>query len=126
MLVDGVCEPEPEAAEEAPLTLAAREATAWRRADVSCGFGVCGVTGVVAAGVAPVGRRNMASMVGRREAPNGVERKSAGRSRGIVRKLMTMNIYMTTIPLIHEGMDWPVRKPMQSFVKELQLKSNPR
>ena len=26
-------------------------------------------------------------------------------------------------PLIHEGIDPPVRNPMQSFVKELQLKS---
>jgi hypothetical protein len=27
-------------------------------------------------------------------------------------------------PLIHEGIDPPVRNPMQSFVKGLQLKSN--
>ena len=26
-------------------------------------------------------------------------------------------------PLIHDGIDPPVRNPMQSFVKELQLKS---
>lgn len=89
MVVDGVCDPEPEPEPEAvvgePLALAAaRDATAWRSADASCGFGVCcgtcGVTGLGAAGVSPVGRRNMASMVGRRDAPNGVERKSAGRS----------------------------------------------
>ena len=27
------------------------------------------------------------------------------------------------LPLIHEGIDCPVRKPTQSFVKELQLKA---
>lgn len=47
----------------------------------------------------------MLSMVGRRAAPNGVERKSDGRS------------------LIHDGIEEPVRKPTQSFVNELQLKS---
>ena len=29
----------------------------------------------------------------------------------------------TDTPLIHAGIDPPVRNPMQSFVKELQLKS---
>lgn len=63
------------------VALAARDATACRRADVSWGLGwPAGICGGVAADVAPVGRRNMASMVGRREAPKGVERKSAGRS----------------------------------------------
>lgn len=33
------------------------------------------------------------------------------------------NHHGKNIPLIHEGIDWPVRKPTQSFVKELQLKS---
>jgi hypothetical protein len=27
------------------------------------------------------------------------------------------------VPLIHDGIDPPVRNPIQSFVKELQLKS---
>ena len=68
------------------------EATAWRRAEARAGLGeaeaaalrvsgagicICGV----AAGAAPgTGRRNMASMVGRKAAPKGVERKSEGRS----------------------------------------------
>lgn len=31
--------------------------------------------------------------------------------------------YGKNLPLIHEGIDCPVKKPTQSFVKELQLKS---
>jgi len=51
----------------------------------SWGFGVPAVEGDVGGGRAGVGvpgegRRYIASMVGRRAAPNGVERKSVGRS----------------------------------------------
>jgi len=65
-------------------------ATAWRRDAASAGFGEalaaawaaagegCSVAGV---GAAPgTGRRNMLSIVGRNAAPNGVDRKSEGRS----------------------------------------------
>ena len=34
-----------------------------------------------------------------------------------------MNFHGRYVPLIHEGIEFPVRKPTQSFVKELQLKS---
>jgi hypothetical protein len=84
----------------------------------------CWAAGVVG----PVGRPNMASMVGRSAAPKGVERKSEGRSKGV------KCLFLATgeaerdrkrkgAPLIQDGIDPPVRKPMQSFVKELQLKS---
>ena len=65
------------------------DATAWRRADASAGSGdtagaswsAAGLGAGEGVGVAPgVGRRNIASIVGRRAAPNGVERKSEGRS----------------------------------------------
>ena len=65
-------------------------ATAWRREAASAGFGdaltaACAAAGVgcKVAGVGAVpgaGRRNMLSMVGRKAAPKGVERKSEGRS----------------------------------------------
>ena len=69
------------------------------------GLCVLGVGETVGTGVDEAdGARNMASMVGRRAAPKGVERKSAGRS------------------LMKSGMAQPVRKPTASLVKELQLK----
>lgn len=85
VLVDGVCEPDARAEMGPGVPFAeAREATAWRSAEVSWELGVvlgfCGATGGVAAGVALVGWRYMASMVGRREAPKGVDKKSDGRS----------------------------------------------
>lgn len=62
--------------------VAAREATAWRRAEASWGLGDAdAAAGEGVAGAAPgAGRRYILSIVGRRAAPNGVERKSAGRS----------------------------------------------
>jgi hypothetical protein len=85
-------------------------------------IGCCWVGEVVAIG--PVGRPNMASMVGRSAAPRGVERKSEGRS-NCVKYLFSDGRPNRRVdaPLIHDGIDPPVRKPMQSFVKELQLKS---
>ena len=67
----------------------------------------------------------MASMVGRSAAPRGVERKSAGRSNCVKIRLVKEagKKVKTTAPLIHAGIDPPVRNPTQSFVKELQLKS---
>ena len=82
---------------------------------------------------------NIASIVGRSAAPRGVERKSAGRSNcgiclfsdGRLKRKETGKMGMgeaqgqgkRNAPLIHDGIDPPVRNPMQSFVKELQLKS---
>jgi hypothetical protein len=100
-----------------PTDCVARSANAWMSEAASAGFGeACAAaladgTGIVDGdpGMGAVGpRRNILSIVGRRAAPKGVERKSDGRS------------------LIHEGIDPPVRKPIQSFVKELQLKSKQR
>ena len=67
----------------------------------------------------------MASMVGRSAAPRGVERNSAARSDcvNICSVKETGNNGKTNAPLIHARIDPPVRDPMQSFVKELQLKS---
>ena len=87
--------------------------------------------GVVVVGCWAIGgvelRPNMASMLGRNAAPRGVERKSAGRSDSFEYIFLAMGGLRATrkrnAPLIHEGMDPPVRKPIQSFVKELQLKS---
>lgn len=57
---------------------AARDATAWRRVDAKSGLDAGGAP---AGGIAPAtGRRYMLSIVGRRAAPNGVDRKSVGRS----------------------------------------------
>jgi len=109
----GCAPPEEEGPTPEPEPLAAR---ACNMDEANCEFrppavgpisrGVEGVDGLgMTVGVCAVGRRNIPSIVGRRAAPKGVERKSAGRS------------------LIHGGMDPPVRNPMQSFVKELQLKS---
>ena len=75
-------------AESEPVEYAC-EATACRSADASAGLGAadaacCSAVGEGAAGgvgaLPGVGRRNIASMVGRRAAPKGVERKSEGRS----------------------------------------------
>jgi hypothetical protein len=85
---------------------------------------------VVVRPVGPVGRPNMASIVGRSAAPKGVERKSEGKSNHVKYRL-AMGVYRRrgerqeerNAPLIHDGIDPPVRNPMQSFVKELQLKS---
>ena len=57
---------------EARAGLGDADAACWRAAGLGAGGGV---------GAAPgVGRRNIASIVGRRAAPKGVERKSEGRS----------------------------------------------
>ena len=75
-------------AEREPVEYAC-DATAWRSAEASAGLGEAdsaalrvsgaGIWGM--AGPAPgTGRRNIASIVGRRAAPKGVERKSEGRS----------------------------------------------
>ena len=67
----------------------------------------------------------MAPMVGRSAAPRGVERNSAARSDcvNICSVKETGNNGKTNAPLIHAGIDPPVRNPMKSFVKEVQLKS---
>ena len=75
-------------AESEPVEYACA-ATACRSAEASAGLGAadaacCSAVGDGAAGgvgtLPGVGRRNIASMVGRRAAPKGVERKSEGRS----------------------------------------------
>ena len=95
----------------------------WRRE--AEGVGGWAVGGAAVGIVGPVWRPNMASMVGRSAAPRGVERKSAGRSNCVNVCLVkeTGKKVKTNAPLIHAGIDPPVRNPMQSFVKELQLKS---
>ena len=89
------------------------------------GVGGGAVGGAVVGIVGPDWRPNMASMVGRSAAPRGVERKSAGRSDCVNVCLVkgTEKNGNTNAPLIHAGIDPPVKNPMQSFVKELQLKS---
>ena len=89
--------------------------------DASCGF--WGVFVAVVGGVVP-GGRYIASIVGRIAAPKGVDKKSAGKSKGkkildIIRWVVQM-----TAPLIKDGIVPPVRNPIQSFVNELQLKSS--
>ena len=80
-----------------------------------------------AGAVAPVapGGLNIASIVGRSAAPKGVERKSEGRSKHVANECLreTGRRQARNVPLIHDGIDSPVKNPMQSFVKELQLKS---
>lgn len=76
-------------AERAPLAdeppVVACEATDWRRFAASAGFGDAVLGAVRAGGIPFVGRpANMASMVGRRAAPNGVERKSLGSAKTTV------------------------------------------
>lgn len=56
------------------------EATPWRRADARSGFEIGGA--LVDDGAPAVGRRYILSIVGRRAAPKGVDRKSVGRSGG--------------------------------------------
>lgn len=64
----------------------------------------------------------IASIVGLREAPKGVERKSVGRS---VDKYIDLRRFTTSqfSPLMKSGIELPVKKPTTSFVNELQLKS---
>ena len=71
--------------ERAPLTdgppVVACEATDWRRLAASAGSGDAVLGAGRAGGIPFAGRpENMASMVGRSAAPNGVERKSLGRA----------------------------------------------
>lgn len=69
----------------------------------------------------------MESMVGRNAAPKGVDRKSEGRSVWWFRSHISEDNesrILRNAPLTHDGIDPPVRNPMQSFVKELQLKSS--
>ena len=108
-------------------------ATAWRRAEARAGFGdalaaACAAWGVgwIVPGVggAPgADGRNMLSMVGRRAAPKGVERKSDGRSIYDYEQGFTRGTQTRIIPLIQSGIELPVKKPTTSFVNELQLKS---
>ena len=108
--------------------LLARSVTDCRRevegAVIGCWAWVGGV-----APVAPVGEPNIASIVGRSAAPKGVERKSEGRSNNanVVLRYESRGDgelgQERNVPLIHDGIDSPVKNPMQSFVKELQLKS---
>ena len=79
VVVEGVPAPDPDA-DNAGAPDAARSATACRRADVRSGFGAACAGGAAKGGAPAVGRLNMASMVGRRAAPKGVDKKSAGRS----------------------------------------------
>jgi hypothetical protein len=60
-------------------------------AAIGCWAGVGGAVGVVE----PVGRPNMASIVGRSAAPKGVERKSEGRSNhvNIVKRCEWSRVY---------------------------------
>jgi hypothetical protein len=64
----------------------------------------------------------MASIVGRRAAPKGVDRKSEGRSVGS-QQLLPSRSRRSFVLLMKSGIEPPVRKPIQSFVNELQLKS---
>ena len=87
-------------------------------------WGRVGVVVVVDGPVGPVRRLNMASIVGRSAVPKGVERKSEGRSNHVKYRLRDgKEVQKRNAPLIHDGIDPPVKNPMQSFVKELQLKS---
>jgi len=74
-------------------------------------------------GVLATGRRYIASIVGRKAAPNGVERKSVGRSMQNLVKIMNQTKTVKSSPLMNRGMLPPVRNPTQSSVNELQLKS---
>ena len=90
----------------------------------SCGFGEAFAADTEGGGTgAPGGgRRYIASMVGRNAAPNGVDRKSVGRSKEI-ESLYSLEMVNGNLPLIKGGIVLPVRKPIQSSVNELQLKS---
>ena len=89
----------------------------WRREAAEPGGWAVG--GVVVGIAGPVWRPNMASMVGRSAAPKGVERTSAGRSNYVNVCLVkeTGKNGKRNAPLIHAGIDPPVRNPTQSFVK---------
>jgi hypothetical protein len=79
--------------------------------------------GAGAVGMAPgVGRLYIASIVGRNAAPNGVARKSVGRSErhSQLEGSITSVVFL---PLINEGILPPVRNPTTSSVNELQLNS---
>lgn len=65
----------------------------------------------------------MASMVGRRAAPKGVDKKSLGRSIHDRSNKVPRTEKKTRVPLMKVGIDPPVRKPTTSLVNELQLKS---
>jgi hypothetical protein len=67
------------------------DATAWRSDAASCGSG-----DVVAAGTGALGegRRYIASIVGRMAAPNGVDRKSVGRSRWVVGPMRKYSLWL--------------------------------
>jgi hypothetical protein len=84
---------------------------------IGCWARVGGVVGVVG----PVGRLNMAFVVGRSAAPKGVERKSEGRSIhvNIIWRYGKSTGDRRNAPLIHGGIDPPVKNPKESFVKEL-------
>ena len=88
--------------------------------DASSGFGLAFGGGEI--GALAAGRRYIASIVGRSAAPNGVERKSVGRS---IQNLVKIKITNQTIPLplMNEGILPPVKNPTQSSVNELQLNS---
>ena len=77
------------------------------------------VGGVAVGIVRPVWRSNKASMVGRSAAPRSIERKSAGRSNYVNVCLVkeTGKKGKRNAPLVHAGIDPPVRNPTQSFVK---------
>ena len=79
---------------------------------------------VVWGAVPAPGPRYMASIVGRRAAPKGVDKKSVGKSK---EKQDESNndddVSSNNAPLMKDGIVPPVRNPMQSFVNELQLKS---
>jgi hypothetical protein len=98
--------------------------------DCPPGAPVVVVVGGIGAWVEPVGGANIASMLGRNAAPKGVERKSAGKSGGGsgasvggVIALWSPEEEEGNAPLIHSGIEPPVRNPMQSSVNVLQLKS---
>lgn len=64
------------------------------------------------------------SIVGCRARPRSVERKSDGRSKRMANEPKDHKKLLPSVPLIQDGIVPPVRKPTQSLVKELQLKSN--
>ena len=100
------------------------DATAWRIEAASCGFGEAFAAGTEGGGTGAPGdgRRYIASIVGRNAAPNGVDRKSVGRSKEM-ESLYSLEMVNGHLPLIKGGIVLPVRKPTQSSVNELQLKS---
>ena len=66
----------------------------------------------------------MPSIIGRRAAPRGVDKKSVGKSVEKHRFDPLSSIFFSmNLPLIKAGIDLPVKNPTQSSVNELQLKS---